>query len=280
LKQYRRGDAGSAVLDGVKRFPVLVSIALPLSKAILSVIALYYAVAAQERLLHRAFVHPQPAIGAPAAGTPGNLVIADDSTIASSKIGFGDALMYVGKHALRRDHLVSTLPLLIIYPFIQKYFRERCYAGCIERITNPCRGEFYYDRAVQAVPHCEKCITSMAEADRHRQNAAHLALGRVPHAPARGGRGPRIHLRARARQISYLDAGRALRARYPMLKEAIVLHDDEAPSRRRSIGIAAAQYVNDILVPDAGDRPQRGKTISEFASHLSPQSLPMSRWRS
>jgi DNA-binding transcriptional regulator LsrR (DeoR family) len=59
-----------------------------------------------------------------------------------------------------------------------------------------------------------------------------------------------------------------------MLKEAIVVHDDGEHDRRRSIGMAAAQYVADILVPDAVVGLSWGKTISEFAGLLQPQAMP------
>lgn len=83
-----------------------------------------------------------------------------------------------------------------------------------------------------------------------------------------------VSIHVRAPTNINLDAGRALRVKYPMLKEAIIIHDDNEQTRRRSVGLAAAQYVSDILVPDAVIGLSWGKTISEFASLLTPQSMP------
>jgi DNA-binding transcriptional regulator LsrR (DeoR family) len=59
-----------------------------------------------------------------------------------------------------------------------------------------------------------------------------------------------------------------------MLKEVIVIREDYQQTMRRSIGLAAAQYVNDLLVSDSVVGLSWGKTISEFAAHLIPQSMP------
>lgn len=83
-----------------------------------------------------------------------------------------------------------------------------------------------------------------------------------------------VSIHVRAPTNIDLDAGRALRLKYPMLKEAIVIQDGNEQTVRRSIGQAAAQYVSDILVPDAVIGLSWGKAISEFASLLSPQSMP------
>jgi DNA-binding transcriptional regulator LsrR (DeoR family) len=82
-----------------------------------------------------------------------------------------------------------------------------------------------------------------------------------------------VAIQVRAPTNIDLESGRKLRIKYPMLKEAIVVHDDGEQLRRRSIGMAAAQYVADILVPDAVIGLSWGKTISEFASLLQPQSM-------
>ena len=82
-----------------------------------------------------------------------------------------------------------------------------------------------------------------------------------------------VSIQVRAPTNIDLLAGRKLRVKYPMLKEAIVVHDDGEHNRRRSIGMAAAQYIADILVPDAVIGLSWGKTILECASLLQPQSM-------
>ncbi len=121
----------SAVLDGCNDFRFFVSIALPLSRAILSVIALYYAVAHwNDYFTGLLYIRNQSLVPLQVVLRE-ILLIADDSTIASAKIGYGDALMYV--ESMRYGVIiVSTLPLLIVYPFIQKYFEKGVMLGAVK----------------------------------------------------------------------------------------------------------------------------------------------------
>ncbi len=121
----------SAILDGCNDFRFFVSIALPLSKAILSVIALYYAVAHwNDYFTGLIFIRNQSLVPLQLVLRE-ILLVADDSTIASSKMGYGDALMYV--ESMRYGVIIiSTLPLLIIYPFIQKYFEKGVMLGAVK----------------------------------------------------------------------------------------------------------------------------------------------------
>lgn len=121
----------SAVLDGCNDFRFFLSIALPLSRAILSVIALYYAVAHwNDYFTGLLFIRNQELVPLQLVLRE-ILLIADDSTIASSKMGYGDALMFV--ESMRYGVIiVSTLPLLIVYPFIQKYFEKGVMLGAIK----------------------------------------------------------------------------------------------------------------------------------------------------
>ncbi len=58
------------------------------------------------------------------------LLIADSSNLIGSS-GYSNALSYV--EAMRYGViLVSTLPLLIIYPFVQKYFEKGVMLGAVK----------------------------------------------------------------------------------------------------------------------------------------------------
>lgn len=121
----------SAILDGCSDFRFFISIVLPVSKAIISVIALYYAVAHwNDYFTGLLFIRDQNLIPLQLVLRE-ILLIADDSTIASSKTGYGDALMYV--QSMRYGVIIiSTLPLLVIYPFIQKYFEKGIMLGAVK----------------------------------------------------------------------------------------------------------------------------------------------------
>ena len=121
----------SAILDGCNDFRFFLSVALPISKAIISVIALYYAVGHwNDYFTGLLYVRNQDLVPLQLVLRE-ILLIADDSTIASTKIGYGDALMYV--QSMRYGVIIiSTLPLLIVYPFIQKYFEKGIMLGAIK----------------------------------------------------------------------------------------------------------------------------------------------------
>lgn len=121
----------SAILDGCNDFRFFISVALPLSKAIISVIALYYAVGhwndyftsliyiRNQELIHLQMVLREI------------LLVADSSSLASSTGGYGYALKYV--ESMRYGVIiVASLPLMIIYPFIQKYFEKGVMLGAVK----------------------------------------------------------------------------------------------------------------------------------------------------
>lgn len=120
----------SAQLDGCGHFRYFIQIALPLSRAIVAVIALYYAVAHWNDyftgLLYARSVQLKPL----------QLVLREILLVAQSSsqtggTGSGYAILYVlsMKYAII---IVSTIPLMVIYPFIQKYFEKGVMLGAVK----------------------------------------------------------------------------------------------------------------------------------------------------
>lgn len=123
----------SAQLDGCSNWRFFFSIALPLSKAVTSVIALYYFVAhwndfftglmytTKNDFIPLQLVLRQILIV--------NQVFLEGAGMGGDAGGFAQQLADIMKYGII---VVSTLPLLIIYPFIQKYFEKGVMIGAVK----------------------------------------------------------------------------------------------------------------------------------------------------
>ncbi|MBL1120171.1 carbohydrate ABC transporter permease [Streptomyces sp. 110] len=118
----------AARLDGAGNFRILLSVVLPLSKAALAVVALFYAVAYWNSWFQasiylnddhwplqqvlRTYVLSGAQLG---NGTPG-----------------GDSAMAAPQTIQMAVLVVATIPILIVYPFLQKYFAKGALTGAIK----------------------------------------------------------------------------------------------------------------------------------------------------
>lgn len=118
----------SALLDGCNDFRYFISIVLPLSKAVISVVALYYAVAHWNDYFTGLIYIRSKELRPLQLILREILLIADNSSIAS---GGGYAALYV-ENMRYGVIIVSSLPLLVIYPFIQKYFEKGVMLGAVK----------------------------------------------------------------------------------------------------------------------------------------------------
>ncbi len=119
----------SAILDGCSEFRFFRSIAIPLSRAIISVIALYYAVGHwNDFFTGLLYIRGKELIPLQLVLRQ-ILLIADSTQLLDS--GSGYAMMYV--EAMKYGVIIiSTLPLLILYPFLQKYFEKGIMLGAVK----------------------------------------------------------------------------------------------------------------------------------------------------
>ena len=114
----------SATLDGASHFRVLWSIVLPLSKAIISVELLYYAVYHWNDYFN-ALMQPLQMVL--------RRILLKNEAFASGnggvQGGYAQSSADQVKYAVI---IVSTLPILCVYPFVQKYFEKGVMIGAVK----------------------------------------------------------------------------------------------------------------------------------------------------
>lgn len=120
----------SAQLDGCGHFRFFIQIALPLSRAIVAVIALYYAVAHWNDYF-TGLLYARSQQLKPLQLVLREILLVAQSSSQTGGTGSGYAILYVlsMKYAII---IVSTIPLMIIYPFIQKYFEKGIMLGAVK----------------------------------------------------------------------------------------------------------------------------------------------------
>ena len=120
----------SALLDGANDFQVLTHIILPLSTPVLAVIGIYYAVGQWNGLYHSLIFHRTRELY-PLQMILRELLILNEMTGSDSAADFVE-------EAFNRDLIkyctivVTTVPILIIYPFLQRYFVKGVMIGAIK----------------------------------------------------------------------------------------------------------------------------------------------------
>lgn len=121
----------SAALDGCNNFRFLLSIVLPLSKPILAVLVLYYAVGHWNQYFNALiYLRSNEKISLQLALR--NILLANQiSSGGSDSGGFGEVAK-VGLTVKYAVIIVSSIPVMILYPFIQKYFVKGVMIGAIK----------------------------------------------------------------------------------------------------------------------------------------------------
>ncbi|MDQ3442933.1 MAG: carbohydrate ABC transporter permease [Chloroflexota bacterium] len=119
----------SARIDGASEWQLFWNIGLPLSKAVLAVIALFYAVSIWNSFFN-AILYLQDA-----SKWPIQLVLRQ-YVLQGSDIASGAALSNEPLPPARTLQMaivvVATVPILILYPFLQKYFTKGVLTGAIK----------------------------------------------------------------------------------------------------------------------------------------------------
>lgn len=122
----------AASIDGCSDFRYLIQIILPLSKPIVAVLALYYAVAHWNSYFNAMMYLTDQKLA------PLQLVLRDilvSNTISLSEIADEETMRArQGIAELMKFSLIviSSLPVMVIYPFIQKYFVKGVMLGAIK----------------------------------------------------------------------------------------------------------------------------------------------------
>ena len=121
----------SAKLDGCGSVRTLISIVLPLSKAILAVLVLYYGVGHWNAYFNALIyirneeLHPLQIV------LRNILLLSQTEQMGSNDVGMGDKIkMMEGiKYSVI---VVSSVPVLLLYPFAQKYFVKGVMIGAVK----------------------------------------------------------------------------------------------------------------------------------------------------
>ena len=124
------GMLEAARIDGAGKFRTFVSIVLPLSKAIIAVMALYYAVG-QWNSYFNAMIFLQDERKYPLQLVLKEILIASESTVGGS----GETILQQYRLANQLKYvsvIVSSLPVLCLYPFVQKYFAQGVMIGSLK----------------------------------------------------------------------------------------------------------------------------------------------------
>ena len=121
----------SAKLDGCTSLRTLFSIVLPLSKAILAVLVLYYGVAHWNAYFN-ALIYLRDASKHPLQVVLRNiLLLGQTEQMGSNDVGMGEKIKMV--EAIKYSVIVvSSVPILLLYPLAQRYFISGAMIGAVK----------------------------------------------------------------------------------------------------------------------------------------------------
>ncbi|CAN7720799.1 carbohydrate ABC transporter permease [Paenibacillus sp. LjRoot56] len=120
----------SGKIDGLSDLGILINVVLPLSKPVIMTISLFYAVQIWSNFFY-ALIFIRDADLFPLQVTIRNIVLVGQmtDTTVSSAIGNKQVVLESLKYAVI---LVGTLPILLVYPFIQKHFVKGAMMGSVK----------------------------------------------------------------------------------------------------------------------------------------------------
>ncbi len=121
----------SSQIDGCSDFKFLLKIAIPLSKPVIAVVTLYYAVA-NWNLFTQAYIYIQNIELQPIQVILRDILLMNSTQeieIASEVAAKNEMMSELLKYSLV---VVASLPMIIIYPFVQKYFVKGVMIGAIK----------------------------------------------------------------------------------------------------------------------------------------------------
>lgn len=120
----------SSKLDGANPMQILVKIVMPLSVPVMMVIMLYYTVA-QWNSWFPAMIFLHDRAKFPLQLILREILIQNDTATMLQGVGMQDAAS-VGETIQYAVIVVATVPILVIYPFIQRFFTEGVMIGAVK----------------------------------------------------------------------------------------------------------------------------------------------------
>jgi len=127
----------AAEIDGASEFRQFLSIALPLSKPIIAVIALYYAFG-KWNSFYTALLYLKKQDLWPLQLVLRNILIANETALSDltnmnpDELDYLTKKMYMVRAMKYAVILVASLPMMILYPFVSKYFTQGVMIGSVK----------------------------------------------------------------------------------------------------------------------------------------------------
>jgi putative aldouronate transport system permease protein len=121
----------AAILDGCSHFKYFFAVVLPLSKAVISVLTLYYAVFHWNDYFN-ALIYNSKETNVPLQIVLRQILLLNQAFASGNggvQGGYGQSSADQVKYAVL---IVSTLPILCVYPFVQKYFEKGVMIGAVK----------------------------------------------------------------------------------------------------------------------------------------------------
>ena len=120
----------SAQLDGASHWTVLFRIVIPLSKAVIAVMILYYAVGHWNAWFN-ASIYLKDRVKFPMQLILREILIANDTSSMAAGTAVSDQVE-VGEIIKYATIVATTVPVLVVYPFLQKYFVGGVMIGAVK----------------------------------------------------------------------------------------------------------------------------------------------------
>ncbi len=121
----------SARVDGAGHMTILFRIVLPLSKATLAVIALYYGVTYWNSWFHASIFLTGASDKWPLQLVLQQILIANSTASMTGVVSIGDE-QSIGESIKYAVIIIATVPILCIYPFLQRYFESGVMIGAVK----------------------------------------------------------------------------------------------------------------------------------------------------
>ena len=121
----------AACLDGASEVQILVRVVLPLSKAILATMLLFYGVGHWNSYMN-ALLYLNKKDLFPLQSILRNMVVDGQLSEAQTQVGGGSSFQVVETTMKYAVIVVSTLPIVLIYPFVQKNFVKGVMIGSVK----------------------------------------------------------------------------------------------------------------------------------------------------
>ena len=121
----------SAMLDGCSNFRMMINITIPLSGAIIAVLVLYYGVAHWNSYYSAMIYLRDPDLNPLQIVLRDILLVGNTEQMGSNSVGMEDKVKMA--EAIKYSVIVvSSVPVLLLYPIVQKYFTKGVMIGAVK----------------------------------------------------------------------------------------------------------------------------------------------------